>query len=978
MSVTKINMKVEFDIKGFNKGISQIESSLKRLKSTMNKTLSGTNSGRSIKDAEANLRQQIKNAERAARERLRNERSNAREQLRISQRLAEEQIRQYQRAASEQARAARSSSSSISNSFSGASSRVSSIMNSMKNVAVGAFVAIGAAAVSAGLLMAGENGAIKYAMKTESALANLNLIFGENSAELTNWLQSNAAKFGVAEAEMLQYGASYGRMVKRMTSDVNEASELTKELVAQTAIIASATGFSNDVVFEKIASGLRGETEAIEDLGININVANLERSKAFAQIAKGQRWEELSYQAQQQITLLSILEQSYNNYGNTIASTVGSKHREFIASLKDIKNGLGQAFLPIYATILPSLMQFTGWLKRLIVTFGQFTYALFGNSKGMQAITKAQKENKKAFEDSYGKQIATAKASLANSEATSSMSDSNKSAVKSSEKLNENVKEVGKSAKKATKEINKATAGVQGFDTINKMQSKETPSIDSNVEDRVKAAEFKQPEVPEVKMPEVKEPDMTSFKDSGYDIKGMYDEQNKEFESMLEQMQKPSKKVLEAAEKAREFGKKLKEVYLIFKEKWIWFKDKLKDLFTVDKETGNVKIVDVIKNLLPGLAGLTAGLAVFFAIDKFMKVAEAVKKGLGLIRLAFVGISWPVIGIAAIVALLAGAFVSLWNESDSFRNNVIQIWENLKTSLSDAWENFIKPILSELGLIFTQIWEEHIKPLWDNFKAFIESFVELCLVVQEKSKPLTDFLTAVFMPIFKAVFIAIGHVVKYAFAILTNGVGLVLKVLKGLMDYLIKVFTGDWKGAWDSIKDIFSTVTKGLVNGAIDMGNAIIGVLNGILTGITDLVKNIFELLGEVDFKIPDIVPGIGGKRITLNLGKFNFDAPQIPPIPKLAQGGLIKPRKPRTVIVGDNMYEDEIVSPESKMVDSFRQANMEMFGNGMSNAQTNNLLERIAQLLEGEQKLSFDEVGAARMVRRSMNTIDRRNGRLI
>lgn len=978
MSVTKINMKVEFDIKGFNKGISQIESSLKRLKSTMNKTLSGTNSGRSIKDAEANLRQQIKNAERAARERLRNERSNAREQLRISQRLAEEQIRQYQRAASEQARAARSSSSSISNSFSGASSRVSSIMNSMKTVVIAGFAAIGASAVGAGLLIAGDNGAIKYAMKTESAIANLKTIFGEHAEEMTKWLQSNAAKFGAAEAEMLQYGSSYGLVVKRMTSDVGEAAELTKELVAQTSIVAAATGFSKDVVFEKTISGLRGETEAIEDLGVNITVANLKRSKAFEQLAKGQKWEDLSGPIQQQIILLNILEQFYQNYGNTLSSTVGKEHSNLVASLKDIKNGLGQAFLPIYATILPSLMTLTEYIKKLVVTFGQFTYALFGNSKGMQAITKAQKENKKALADSYGKQLANAKASLASSEATSSMSESNKDAVKSSKKLNSNVESVGKSAKKTAKEIDKATAGVQGFDTINKMQSTDSKSFDSDIADKIKESQVKQPEIPEVKQPEIKEPEIPTFKDGGYDVKGMYDEQNKEFESMLEQMQKPSKKVLEAAEKAREFGKKLKEVYLIFKEKWIWFKDKLKDLFTVDKETGNVKIVDVIKNLLPGLAGLTAGLAVFFAIDKFMKVAEAVKKGLGLIRLAFVGISWPVIGIAAIVALLAGAFVSLWNESDSFRNNVIQIWENLKTSLSDAWENFIKPILSELGLIFTQIWEEHIKPLWDNFKAFIESFVELCLVVQEKSKPLTDFLTAVFMPIFKAVFIAIGHVVKYAFAILTNGVGLVLKVLKGLMDYLIKVFTGDWKGAWDSIKDIFSTVTKGLVNGAIDMGNAIIGVLNGILTGITDLVKNIFELLGEVDFKIPDIVPGIGGKSITLNLGKFNFDAPQIPPIPKLAQGGLIKPRKPRTVIVGDNMYEDEIVSPESKMVDSFRQANMEMFGNGMSNAQTNNLLERIAQLLEGEQKLSFDEAGAARMVRRSMNTIDRRNGRLI
>lgn len=977
MSGSKITMKVELDTKAFKNSIKQIENALDRLNKKSNKL----NSNNSALKAEL---QAQKLAAQAARERMKEEGKRirqmaqlraqaerqqaslaeraARQRTSIADRSAREQVRIAQQAAREQARAAERASASQSSSMSSFSVKASNAFNSVKTVALAAFAAIGAAAIGAGALMLGENGAISYAMKTESALENLKMVFGENSNEMTKWLQSNAASLGLAEAQMLQYGASYGRIIKSTTSDMNEASELTKELVAQTAIISSGSGFSKDVVYEKIMSGLRGETEAIEDLGINIMVANLQRSKAFEQIGKGMRWEEMDYQMQQQIILLSILEQSYARYGNTMVSTVGTKHGEFISSLKDIKNALGQAFLPVYASILPSLMKFAEVLKKIIVTIGQFTYALFGNSKGMKEIKKAQKNNNAIFDDSYGKQIAASKS-------VAKVDESNNKAAKSVKKLSTGVKSSSKEAKKATEEFKKLNKGLQSFDTLNILQS-DSSDRKLNVPEVPEVPET--PEVPEIpEAPEVKVPDMSSFKDSGFDFSGNYEDLNGDFESMLEQMQNPSKKVQEWADRVQGWFKKIKDT-------WTRFKKSVSKLFKKD-DSGKTGIEKAIEALLPNAGGIIATIASYFAITKFADIASKIKKGLSLLRLAFTSVSWPVLGITVVIGLIVKAVMELWQKSEKFRDNVSSIWTSMKESFSEFWEG-LKPILQQFGDSMKLLWDETIKPLWEKFKSFIESIAEFIAIALEKLKPFTDFFIDVLMPIIEVAFVAIYETVALVINNIVDVIGVVIDVLKGLTDFLINVFKGDWSAAWDSIKGIFATVGKFMGNMAINIGNFFIGTFNGILEGVTDLVNTIVNLLRKVKFDIPDWIPGIGGMTVDFGfIPEGNFKAPKIPKIPKLAQGGLVKPRKPRTVIVGDNMYEDEIISPESKMVDSFKKANEDMFGKGgISNYESNKLLERIIELLESEQRLTLDEMGMARMVRKAMNKMESRNGRLV
>ena len=100
----------------------------------------------------------------------------------------------------------------------------------------------------------------------------------------------------------------------------------------------------------------------------------------------------------------------------------------------------------------------------------------------------------------------------------------------------------------------------------------------------------------------------------------------------------------------------------------------------------------------------------------------------------------------------------------------------------------------------------------------------------------------------------------------------VLTAIKGVVDIFAGIFTGDWSRVWEGVKSIFSGVWESLKSIASGVLNGIIGLINGVISGLNKL-------------KIPDWVPGIGGKGIN------------IPLIPTFAKGTK---NTPDTFIAGE------------------------------------------------------------------------------
>ena len=232
------------------------------------------------------------------------------------------------------------------------------------------------------------------AMGVENSINQISRIMGSNASAFNTWAESQAKSFGMAREEAYKYGAVYSNLISTFAKDTAETTRYTEQLIKASAVVASATGRTMEDTMDRIRSGLLGNTEAIEDLGINVNVAMLQSTEAFRKFARGRSWQQLSFQEQQQIRLLAILEQANTKYGDSLAGTTATRQMMFIATLKNIRLYLGQAFLPIYNVVLPILTSLGNMLESVTSRLAAFSQALFGKSatqttKNVEAQAKA-------------------------------------------------------------------------------------------------------------------------------------------------------------------------------------------------------------------------------------------------------------------------------------------------------------------------------------------------------------------------------------------------------------------------------------------------------------------------------------------------------------------------------------------------------------------------------------------------------------
>lgn len=199
--------------------------------------------------------------------------------------------------------------------------------------------------------------------------------------------------------------------------------------------------------------------------------------------------------------------------------------------------------------------------------------------------------------------------------------------------------------------------------------------------------------------------------------------------------------------------------------------------------------------------------------------------------------------------------------------------------------NDVSQFFSEMGDMFVEKSEE-IGTIFEFLKNVLSiASIKWKVCIQLMSGQLQPFLTMV-----------------------KNIISHVIDILSGLINFVTGVFTGNWKQAWEEVKNVF----KGILNVIIDIAegsiNRIIGALNAI------------------SFDIPDFVPGIGGKHI-------GFDITPIS-LPRLASGTVV-PRQSRefAAILGDNNRETEVVSPLSTMKQAMIEAIQESGIGSQSNS---------------------------------------------
>lgn len=291
------------------------------------------------------------------------------------------------------------------------------------------------------------------ALEVSAAMNQIKRQMGESSQSFLKWVNDNANAMNMGVGEATNYGAVYSNLFSGFIKDTNKLGAYTAKMLQTSAVVAEGSGRTITDVMERIRSGLLGNTEAIEDLGINVNVAMIESTEAFKKFANGQSWQQLDYKTQQQIRLMAILEQATAKYGNTLSNSVNGRISLFKSLMKDAALNLGNSMLPIINAIMPVLNSFAMVLKNVTAKLAEFIALMFNKKATVKdGVGGAVGDMGNAMKDAAG--------------GAGDLADAVDDAGDSAGGLADNLGDSAKNAKKAAKEL----LGLLGFDEINILQ----------------------------------------------------------------------------------------------------------------------------------------------------------------------------------------------------------------------------------------------------------------------------------------------------------------------------------------------------------------------------------------------------------------------------------------------------------------------------------------------------------------------------
>lgn len=268
------------------------------------------------------------------------------------------------------------------------------------------------AAIVVGAIMAVAKGISvleKSYMSLESAVFRVNDIFRGSAVYIKDFATNTARSFGMSQRSAYEYAATYGNLFRSITANSKENAAVSIAMLKSSAVIASKTGRTVDDVMERIRSGLLGNTEAIEDLGVQVQVNMLKTTDAFKKIANGRSWEQLTFQEQQQIRVLGILEQAHTNFGDSVQKSSAFSLQTLSASFQDFTATLGgfvnAALVPVLEFLTRVVQRATDFVKIMARILGieikppkldETTSGITGATNATDALTEATKKAEKA------------------------------------------------------------------------------------------------------------------------------------------------------------------------------------------------------------------------------------------------------------------------------------------------------------------------------------------------------------------------------------------------------------------------------------------------------------------------------------------------------------------------------------------------------------------------------------------------------
>ena len=223
----------------------------------------------------------------------------------------------------------------------------------------------------------------------------VDVTFGNMSEDINNFAQNAKEQFGLSELAAKQYASTMGAMLKSSGITGSQMKEMSKNITALAADMASFYNLDSETAFEKIRSGISGETEPLKQLGINMSVANLEAYAMTQGITKS--YSAMS-QAEQTLLrynyLLSVTGDAQGDFART-SDSWANQTRILTENWKEFKALLGDALIPVLTKVVKVLnvvLETLIKIGRAIKTVVNSIKSVFGIGSSMDSSNQSTQD----------------------------------------------------------------------------------------------------------------------------------------------------------------------------------------------------------------------------------------------------------------------------------------------------------------------------------------------------------------------------------------------------------------------------------------------------------------------------------------------------------------------------------------------------------------------------------------------------------
>lgn len=762
------------------------------------------------------------------------------------------------------------------------------------------------------------------------------VVMGNMEGQARQFSETLQQQFGLNGYEVRKNTAMLYGMAQGLGFTNDQAYAMSEQMTKLSYDMASFYNLKPEEAFQKLSSAMVGETDGLKSLGIVLNDATIKQYAYTNGIAK--QGSELST-TQKSLAIYQLMLDRTSNAQGDLARTINSPSNQLRilrSQLQLLSITLGQAFMPIVTAVLPILNAFVAKLQIVAQYVAAFMNYLFGTSSGASSAGQQTTANNKLSQsyDNLGKSIAgasaKAKGSVAGFDEVNQLTPpSEMSGGGGTGGLDPGAIE---GVQSAIDNANKALEGMKG--TLEKI---ELPQGLKDIADKMK--EIAGP-IGNLLNQVLKDifwmPGNFSLTDS---IVGLLDILGKVATFLTENPIGKAIRIMLEGIIAWDIAKTIGGPILRAADDVIALKNTIAGFdfaaFGQKIADGAVKVADFavkVKDAIVQVAIWTkelilngiehaknAASAVISTISDFaVRVKDAaVAVGLWTKELILNGIEHAKNIAATVINTIvdfaskvktAAIEVATWtaktiahgvaSAATAIKQGIMTaatvVWTGVTTvatAVTTAFGAAIAFLTSPIGLVILAITAliaigVVLYKNWDSVSKFCK---EVWNGIWDTIKPVVDKLINLFPGITSSIS-----------QVFTG----VKQIFGGIIDFITGVFTGNWSKAWNGVVSIFS----GIING-------IVGIMKYPINAMIDLI-NVF-LRGLNKLKIPDWVPGVGGKGIN------------IPLIPHLARGGIID--KPTVAEIGEAGPEMVVPLENTSFVNSLASA----LGNAVMNAMT-------------------------------------------